>query len=150
MTETRFTVREAKAEDVHAMLGLWAATPGIGLGVGDDEEDLKRFIARNPRTCLVAWKGGILAGAVVGGFDGRRGYLYHLAVRKDYQSQGIGKALVAEVLDRFREIGARRVHLLVFTTNQQAVAFYTRLGWRLRQDVLVASWDCEPGKDCGC
>lgn len=142
-------IEQAGPQDVEAMLELWKATPGIGLGPGDEEASVKAFLAANLSTCLVAKSREGLVGTVLGGYDGRRGYLYHLAVHHGYRGRGCGTALVKGAVEKFSEMGVQRVHLLVFADNQPAIDFYRHLGWRLRQDIQVMSWD-KKGCKTGC
>ena len=57
------------------------------------EDAILRFLEKNPETCFVAQDAEKIIGTVLGGSDGRRGYLYHLAVHKDYQRLGLGMQL---------------------------------------------------------
>ncbi|MGI6488836.1 MAG: GNAT family N-acetyltransferase [Syntrophothermaceae bacterium] len=122
-------------------MDFWSSIPGIGLGRGDDRRALEMFIARNPGTCLVMRENGMLAGTVMAGFDGRRGYIYHLAVHPQYQGQGYGQALLEKVITELENLGAQKIHLFVFSHNHQAIEFYRRLGWRERNDIQVMSWE---------
>ena len=63
-------------------------------------------------------------------FDTRRAevLLYEIAVRDEYQRQGIGRALVAQVLDWAREVGADEVWVLADSDNARACAFYAATG----------------------
>jgi len=90
-------IERARTVDIGEMLELWRTIPGLGVGQGDEEKSLKNFINRNPSTCLVLRKNGHLIGTVMGGFDGRRGYIYHLAVHPDHRGRGYGKALLNRV-----------------------------------------------------
>jgi len=72
---------------------------------------------------------GRLAGVVIGAWDGRRGWLHHLAVDPGFRRRGIGSALVREVETRLRARGCLKVNLLVFADNSEARAFYRRLGY---------------------
>jgi ribosomal protein S18 acetylase RimI-like enzyme len=67
-------------EDYAEVLALWQASEGIGLSAADSREGIARFLERNPGLAFVARDETGLAGAVMVGNDGRRGYLYHLAV----------------------------------------------------------------------
>jgi ribosomal protein S18 acetylase RimI-like enzyme len=52
-----------------------------------------------------------------------------IAVKREYRSKGIGKAL----LRKFEKIGfekANRVFLLVSDFNEKAQSFYTKLGYK--------------------
>lgn len=136
-----FQVEKAKLTDLSLMLKLWKEIPGLGIGKSDEEELLGIFIKRNPSTCLVLRADNMLVGTVLGGFDGRRGYIYHLAVHQEYQGRGFGKLLLNSVLFELRELGAQKIHLFSFNDNKAAAEFYQQQGWQLRQDIQVFSWD---------
>ncbi|HHW61495.1 MAG TPA: GNAT family N-acetyltransferase [Syntrophomonadaceae bacterium] len=136
-----YKIERAQAEDAVAMLKLWQGIPGLGLGQGDDEEALRIFIKRNPSTCLVIRDKGSLIGTVLAGFDGRRGYIYHLAVHQDYQGRGYGKALLNRAMKELQALGAMKIHLFVLRDNPAAAAFYRQQGWQTRHDIQVFSWD---------
>ena len=134
-------VERAQLTDMGAMLDLWRVTPGLGVGKGDDQDALKVFMERNPSTCLVLRIDEGLIGTVIGGFDGRRGYIYHLAVHPDYQGKGYGQVLLNQVISELKSLGALKIHLFVFNDNQPATGFYHHQGWELRHDIQVFSWD---------
>jgi ribosomal protein S18 acetylase RimI-like enzyme len=136
-----YRVEKAQLTDMGLMLDLWKATPGLGVGKGDGEDSLRDFMQRNPSTCLVLRVSEGIVGTVLGGFDGRRGYIYHLAVHPDYQAKGYGKVLLNQVISELKSLGALKIHLFVFSDNQPATEFYRHLGWELRQDIQVFSWD---------
>jgi ribosomal protein S18 acetylase RimI-like enzyme len=68
-------------------------------------------------------------GTVLGGFDGRRGMVYHLAVAESYRQRGIGSALMDELEARLRQKGCLRYYLLVTNDNLEATRFYEARGW---------------------
>jgi len=137
-------IRALTAADIPGLLELWSAVPGLGLGPDDAEPRLALFLARNPSTCLGLFLAGRLAGGVLGGFDGRRGYLYHLAVHPDLQGRGFGRALLERVTAEFLAMGVRNIRLFVFGTNQRAREFYQRMGWHERDDLAVMAYN-HPG-----
>jgi len=110
-------------------LRLWRKVEGIELVEGDTPEELKLFLSRNPRLSWVATDGDKLVGVALCGHDGRRGYIYHLAVDPAYQGQGIARRLTAECLDGLQAAGLRRALILVATDNQPGHAFWHRCGW---------------------
>ena len=95
------TIREMMADDYEPAMILWTGSAGIGLSQDgtDSYEGIARYLARNPGCSFTAWINDQLVGAVLAGHDGRRGYLHHAAVHKDYQGQGIGRMLVDACLD---------------------------------------------------
>lgn len=116
--------------DYEAALALWqTAGPGVGVGRSDTRAELAKKVAHDPDLCLVAEVDGRLAGTVLGGFDGRRGLVYHLAVAPDQRRRGLARALMAELEARLRAKGCRRSYLLVRAGNAEALQFYAAAGW---------------------
>jgi putative acetyltransferase len=133
------TIKEMTPDDYDEVLALWQASEGIGLSDADSREGISAFLARNPGLSLVAWDGEALAGAVLCGHDGRRGYLHHLAVAAAYRCRGIGHALARECLDRLGKRGIQKCHLFVFRDNRDALAFWEKTGWSIRTDLTMMS-----------
>lgn len=130
-------IERASEQDIDVMLEFWRNIPGLG---DDIEASLRIFLERNPSTCLVLKIRERLIGTALGGFDGRRGYIYHLAVHPEYQGQGYGKALFNYVTRELKVLGAAKIHLFVFNDNHEAISFYQSQGGKQRQDIQVFSW----------
>ncbi len=118
--------------DYAAAAHLWqTAGPGVHLSRSDAPDELRKKLARDPDLFLVAEVDGQLAGTVVGGFDGRRGMVYHLAVAPAQRGQGLATALMAELEARLRAKGCVKCYLMVDTDHAAVVDFYRRLGWEV-------------------
>ncbi len=122
-------VRALTAADLPAALELWSATAGVEVAEGDRPEELARFLARNPGFSTVAEEHGALVGAVLCGHDGRRGYVYHLAIRADRRGHGLGRRLMRRSLGQLQAAGLARALLLVEAGNQGGREFWLREGW---------------------
>ncbi|WBY07766.1 GNAT family N-acetyltransferase [Sphingomonas sp. 7/4-4] len=97
-----------------------------------------RFRPRAGRWCLDGARGtrrGV-AGSVMVGFDGHRGWVYYLAVSPDQRRTGLGRALMAAAEDWLRDRGAPKLQLMVREDNAAALDFYEALGLE-RQKVAV-------------
>ncbi len=134
-------LREMRIGDYEAMYDLWKRTPGVGLSEADSRPNIERFLSRNEGLNLVWEEQGAIVGTILCGHDGRRGYLYHLAVDERFRRLGIGRTLAAESLRRLRERGIGKCHLFVFADNEAGVRFWTLNGWKLRNDILICSHD---------
>lgn len=132
-------IRLMEPEDYTKAIQLWQGLPGLGLSSADRQEAIQQFLIRNPKTCFIALQADELVGTVLGGSDGRRGYLYHLAVRADHQKQGLGQTLVQTCLDALQAQGIEKCHIFVIADNQEGLNFWQRIGWELRDDILVLS-----------
>jgi ribosomal protein S18 acetylase RimI-like enzyme len=131
--------RTMTENDYDAVFALWQSTPGIGLSEADSREGIAKFLVANTGRCFVALDGEELVGAVMCGCDGRRGYLHHLAVRKDQRGQGIGRRLVEECMQALRAIGIAKAHIFVIQSNESGKVFWRRAGWQERDDLTVMS-----------
>lgn len=130
-------------QDYAAALRLWEDSgAGVRVGPSDGPAELERKLERDPDLFLVAEAGNQLVGTVMGGFDGRRGMVYHLAVSQPFRRRGIGSRLMAELEDRLRGKGCLRCYLLVQADNLDAVKYYEAVGWRSLDDHVL-------GKDLG-
>jgi len=102
---------------------------GVNLGRSDTPEEIQKKITHDPGLFLVAEENGQIIGTVIGGFDGRRGLIYHLAVTASFRGQGIGSRLMEEIESRLRAKGCIRCYLLVTTNNNEAMRYYEKRGW---------------------
>jgi len=134
-------LRPFELRDYPGALALWRRTEGMGLGSWDEAEPIARFLERNPGLSVVAEADGVLVGAALCGHDGRRGFLYHVAVDREFRSRGLGRQLVGFCLDRLRERGLTRCHLVTYQDNAEGRAFWRHLGFRERGELLICSRD---------
>jgi len=133
--------REMKISDYDGAIALWTSLPGMGLSGADQESEIEKFLKKNPFTCWVAEDNGVIAGTILGGNDGRRGYIYHLAVSRDKHNQGIAKTLLDHCLGAFTKAGIQKCHLMVYHDNHAGISFWEHAGWAIRNDVLTMSKD---------
>lgn len=117
-------------EDFPQVENLWASIEkGVNLGRSDTPEEIQKKHNHDPDLFLVAEQDGQIVGTVIGGFDGRRGLIYHLVVSGSFRERGIGSCLMEEVESRLREKGCIRCYLLVTNDNGEAMRFYEQRGW---------------------
>jgi ribosomal protein S18 acetylase RimI-like enzyme len=121
------------------VIDLWQQTEGVGLSSADSRESIRAYLERNPGMSFIAEQEGTLIGAVLGGHDGRRGYIHHLAVHPDYRRQGLGRKLVDRCLAALQEVCIQKCHLFIFNTNLEGVDFWENVGWMKRTDIGVMS-----------
>ncbi|MDE6074967.1 MAG: GNAT family N-acetyltransferase [Clostridia bacterium] len=130
-------IRKMSIADYDEIYALWTACRGMGLNSLDDtKEGIEKFLERNPETCFVALIDGRIAGAIMVGTDGRRGYIYHTAVHPDYRRRGIAKALVDCALSAVERLGINKVALVVFGRNKDGNAFWEKMGFTTREDII--------------
>ncbi len=130
-------IRVMTIEDYDDVYSLWMSCKGMGLNdLDDSREGIERFLKRNPDTCFVAEQHGNIAGVIIAGNDGRRGYIYHTAVREEYRKQGVASGLVTAALDSLGRVGISKVALVVFDRNVGGNSFWEKMGFTVRDDLV--------------
>ncbi|MEA4863578.1 MAG: GNAT family N-acetyltransferase [Victivallaceae bacterium] len=136
MTRRDFEIRVMTAADYDAAYDLWTDTENMGLNSRDDARGgIEKYLRRNPSTSFVALVGGRLAGAIMAGHDGRRGFIYHTAVGREFRRSGIGSALVEAALRALEAEGIGKAALVVFESNRSGNDFWESSGFTARPDL---------------
>lgn len=130
-------IRKMQISDYKAVYDLWLSCKGMGLNdVDDSEKGISRFLERNPETCFVAIDNNEIMGVILCGNDGRRGYIYHIAVKSSERNNGIGTKLVDRAMKAFEDIGITKVALVVFEQNETGNIFWEKKGFTSREDLV--------------
>jgi ribosomal protein S18 acetylase RimI-like enzyme len=132
-----YAIRPMDFKDYDSVIALWCKTDGIELTDTDEKEPIQLFLDRNPGLSQVAHCGNELVGAVLCSYDGRRGYIHHLAVRREFRRHGIGSALVRECILRLRQVGIRKCNTFINPENQEALVF-----WQVNGFNMLPHFDC--------
>jgi mycothiol synthase len=129
----------ADAAAVHALL-LRAFAEHELMGIPADLPTWRHDTVDDPRwvpgPSLVARSNGMIVGAVVGFPEDEQGWIRHLGVASSHRGRGLGAALLAASIARFRDMGLAQVGLGVDSTNRSgATRLYERVGMRVARRV---------------
>lgn len=132
MVSSAIQIREFRfPADYESVYELWTTIEkGVHVGRSDTLAEIEKKISRDPDLFLVAESDGAIIGSVIGGYDGRRGLIYHLAVAASFRGKGIGSSLMGEVESRLRAKGCLKCYLLVVEGNLEAEKYYQQRGWQ--------------------
>ena len=127
-------------QDYEQTARLWRdMDKGVRFSRSDVPAEIEKKIARDPDLFLVADLDGEIIGVVIGGFDGRRGMVYHLAVARPHRRNRVADALMRELERRLAAKGCIRAYLLVHKDNREARALYEKQNWiHLDEDAVYA------------
>ncbi|MDT8758654.1 GNAT family acetyltransferase [Sphingomonas psychrotolerans] len=128
-------IEAACGDDAGAVVALWRAC-GLTRPWNDPDADFALAMGGGSSAVLVARGAGGVAGSVMVGFDGHRGWVYYLAVSPERRGAGLGRALMAAAEDWLRARGAPKLQLMVREDNEAALGFYAALGLE-RQKVVT-------------
>jgi ribosomal protein S18 acetylase RimI-like enzyme len=121
------------------IVNIWKKA-GIEVGSSDTKEEIEKMMKKNPHLFLMGKKDEKVVAVVLGGYDGRRGYVHHLAVDPDFQNKGIGESLMNELTLRFKAMGVHKIHLFIEKYNMSVLKFYKKMGWQVRDDLIMMSY----------
>jgi ribosomal protein S18 acetylase RimI-like enzyme len=129
-------IRAAGADDVPAVLGLWARARSANASTPDTVQGLAQLLERSPGALLVADADDAVVGVVIAAWDGWRGNMYRLAVDPAHRRRGIALALVRAGEARLADCGARRITALVAHEETEAVGLWEAAGYA--RDATIA------------
>lgn len=136
-----FEYREMCVEDYQKSIALWRQTEGMGFLESDTKDALRFYLDRNPGMSFICCEDEKLIGTVLGGHDGRRGYIYHLAADKNYRGKSIGKTLINLSLEKIKEAGIKRCIIMLKSDNEANAEFWLKHGFERREDLNMFSKD---------
>ncbi|WP_127589109.1 GNAT family N-acetyltransferase [Paenibacillus koleovorans] len=134
-------IREMTINDYEQLIELWSRIQGLVLSESDSKENIKLYLTRNLGMSFVTEQDGRITGTILCGHDGRRGYIYHVAVDPESRGQKLGERLVRASLGRLRQEGIEKCHLFVLDDNEIGRRFWHAVGWEKRSGFCVFSRD---------
>ena len=139
------SVRPFKPSDRQTLVTLWArAFPN------DPPRNAPEFLIDNklrvqPELLLVAESQGRMAGAVMAGYDGVRGWIHHLAVAPEFRRRGIATELLRAAEEGLSRMGCPKVNLQIRAVNAGVVEFYKTSGYDVEELVSMGKSISESG-----
>ena len=128
-------LRLFSTRDFAAVSSLWRRS-GFEVRPGDSKEELKRKLERDPDLFLVAEEDSKIVGTVIGAWDGRRAWIYHLAVDPKFRRKKVATKMLLEVERRMKKKGVPKVNAQVYVWNAPSLSLFESLGY-VRQSDLV-------------
>lgn len=132
-------IKLIKSEDFEELLTLWN---GAGLSVVNIEREQQEFLMLlkfNPDSCLVATVNNKIVGSVMGAFNGRRVWIYHLAILPEWQKNDYGSKLLKTVEKIYKKMGATKILLGISLNNLSTCSFYEKSGYSIMNDAILMS-----------
>jgi ribosomal protein S18 acetylase RimI-like enzyme len=119
------------------VISLWKQVLAYREPRNDPATVIRQKMAVQPELFFVAVIDQKVAGTVMGGFDGHRGWIYTLAVDPAHRGQKVGTALIHHVEKALAELGCPKINLQVLESNAGAVEFYRKLGYRVEERISM-------------
>lgn len=129
MSRNTLQVRPFLEDDQSSVVALWSEVFVDDPPRNDPRAVIGRKLRVQRELFLVGEFQGDIVGTVIAGFDGFRGWVYHLAVRPGCRRRGFGRELMREAEARLKALGCPKLNLQVRSSNAEVIAFYERLGY---------------------
>lgn len=131
------TIRPYADRDKTDVVKLWREVFAYPEPRNDPEFVIRQKLAFQPELFFVAESDGRPIGTLLAGYDGHRGWGYHLAVEPAHRRQGIATALIQHTEDALRALGCVKINLQVLRTNPRVVPYYESLGYRVEDRISM-------------
>ncbi len=126
----KYIIREMKIEDYDKVYIFWKSIDGLEIDESDTLENIAAYLKRNPRLSYLAIQDDQIIGTIKCGQDGRRGYIYHMAVDIKYRKQGLAKELYSICIEELKRQGIFRCNIYILDSNTDALSFWHHNGWQ--------------------
>lgn len=130
-------IREYEEADQASVVALWEAA-GLVRPWNDPVQDIALCCDTGHGVLFLAEIDGVIAGSVMAGHDGHRGWLYYVAVDPAQQKRGIGSLMVATAEAWLGDCGIRKVMLMIRPDNTGVQAFYAGQGYEVEERVIMS------------
>jgi ribosomal protein S18 acetylase RimI-like enzyme len=137
MADGEIEVRPYRAADEAEVVALWTRVFPDPRAWNQPAAYIRRKLAVQAELFLVGTLRGHVVATVLAGFDGVRGWIYHLAVVPEQRRHGFGAAMMAAAEARLGALGCPKINLQIMRTNAEVVRFYERIGYGIEDRISM-------------
>jgi ribosomal protein S18 acetylase RimI-like enzyme len=137
MTAEDLEVRPYRDADEATVIGLWTRVFPETRAWNQPAAYIRRKLAIQRELFLVGVRDGRVVATVLAGYDGVRGWVYHLAVAPDQRRHGFGRAMMVAAEQRLGALGCVKINLQIMRANAPVVRFYERIGYGVEDRVSM-------------
>ena len=139
MQNTITFIRNATQGDSSEIITIWEECNLVG-SWNNPPEDITTALGNPKSTILLLCNETRIIGTVLVGFDGHRGWVYYLAVAKEFQKMGFGKTLVLEAEKWLKENNVPKMNLMIRTANIKVKEFYESMKYIQSDVITMEKW----------
>ena len=126
----RMQIRLYRQQDQEQVLNIWKRC-GLVVPWNDPVEDIRRKTEDSPKLFLVGILHDKVAGTVMAGFEGHRGWINYLAVDPSNQGSGYGRLLMTAAEEALKKTCCPKINLQVRRSNTAVIRFYEAIGYKI-------------------
>ena len=125
----KYRITEMQLDRFNELIDFWKSCEGIYLSDDDEYENLKIYLKRNQKLNFIVLHENRIIATIKCSHDGRRGYIHHLAVQKEFRKEDIAIELINKCLEQLQKIGIRKYRVFVQDSNKEAINFWKHIGF---------------------
>lgn len=128
---SELVIRRFESRDEPGVTALWNEALPSAQPWNEPKYVIARKLKTQPELFFVGEAEGRIVATVMAGYDGVRGWIYWMAVANSARRRGYGRLMMEHAQQSLRDLGCPKVNLQVRPTNENAKAFYIKLGFSL-------------------
>lgn len=128
MSDPEIRIRPYESADYDEVVALWRTVFAGDPPWNDPDDVIERKLSVQADLFLVGREGDRVAGTVLAGFDGVRGWVHHLAVHPEMRRRGHAGRLMDRAEEALLALGCPKLNLQVRRSNLGVLAFYESRG----------------------
>lgn len=131
-------VRNYRASDREEVIALWRATFPADPPWNKPADLIRNKLGYQPDWFFVCHCDNQLAGTIIVGYDGVRGWVHKVAAHPSFRRRGIASALMKAAENALQSVGCLKLNLQVRADNHSAIAFYQEAGYAIEDRVSMS------------
>ena len=135
-----FRIRPFRDGDEDDVVALWKACDLVRPW-NNPRRDIESALGAESSEIFVAVAGDgeeRIAGTVMAGYDGHRGWVYYVAAHPEHRSRGLGGHLMRHAEAWLEGRGAPKVMLMIREENEGVRRFYEGLGYEVERRTVMS------------
>ena len=132
---SQIEIRAFQPSDEDSVIELWREVFPNEPEWNEPVAMIRRKLLVQRESFLVALRGYVVVGTVLGGYDGVRGWIYHLAVHPSIRRAGVARRLMMAMEQQLIALGCPKINLQVRAANTEVVAFYKAIGYDIENRI---------------
>ena len=138
-------IQAMKESDLDQVLKLWNEIfDSSYIERNVSKEELIKYIKRNPGVSSVASTlEGEIIGALLCGYDGIRGFIYHIAVCKEYSVREIANRMTNRSISKLNEAGIKTGFIFTQSNAYDMDESFNSIGWVVIPDKICTGNNLE-------
>ena len=119
------------------VISLWSVVFGYEAEHNASELVIDKKLSFDDGLFFVAIDNSGVAGTVMAGYDGHRGWIYSIAVAPDHRHQKLGSELLAFAEQKLSDIGCLKINLQIMQCNKEVENFYLSNGYQTEKRISM-------------